>query len=552
MTKMGQSQLEKLKAKVRAKWDPAKRYVPMWAQLRVWRRGPNGKAAPAELLKRQYGGLFDRRRGQYIPGATPAPGEVHEIPVHPGQLPVVLHPGGKMRVMVFGGPGSGKTRAVAIWLVLQALQFPGSSPKKLRVFGHVGATAERKLRMWEAHHEIVPASWIDYASENDGEVLWASHVMHDFRAAKEPSAAIGTPIQGVSWWKAGVDETQNVGDRAQRDIDERGRNAGVGYQVMETATNVDYLPAFIARRESYKHSPRKEVIRLNPMDNPWVELAYWERFRSEYSEREFRQRILSEDVPPERLVYAAFSYSENVRHRPAEDDKNYKDITSDLLEDKWDLPRPFLVGQDFGVLTNASEILKAYKHLPTGETHWWVVDELTSGSYIGTEGHARMLVKHLEGAEKFVVSADPHVNTKDTDRSDFHMFERHAIEVKRAGPPPIRVKHRVSMLNALFCDANGRRRLFVDATEDGRPRAPRLVESLLSMELDDLGRAESVRKDKKDPTHWPAALAYGVFPWEKLRGFLSVVSGEDEPEPPPLTPLERIKQRIKHRTERQL
>jgi hypothetical protein len=475
-----------------------------------------------------YGGLFDRLLGTYVAGARPGPGEVHEIPVHPGQLGVVLHPGGRMRVMAFGGPGSGKTRAIAIWIILQALTYPGKH------FGNVGATGDRVMRLWEAHAEIVPPDWVDTASENDGEIVWANKSQHDFMAAKEPSAAIGTPIQGVSWWRAVIDETQNVSERAQRDIDERGRNAGAAYMVLESATNVDYIPSFIRRREEYKHSPRKEVIRLNPLENPWVELDYWERFRGEYTERDFRQRIMSEDVPPEHLVYSAFAYGENLRRRPDEDDPLYEDVTATLLDERWDLPRPFLVGQDFGVLTNASEVLRAFRYKPTREIHWWVVDELTSSSYVGTEGHGRLLVKHLEGAEKFVASADPHINTKDTDKSDFHMFERQGIEVRKAGPPPIRVKHRVSMLNALFCDARGVRRLFVDVTQDNKPKAPRLVESLLGMELDDLGRSEAHRKDKNDPTHWPAALAYGLYPWEKLRGVLTVVTGDDEPEETPL------------------
>jgi hypothetical protein len=50
------------------------------------------------------------------------------------------------------------------------------------------------------------------------------------------------------------------------------------------------------------------------------------------------------------------------------------------------------------------------------------------------------------------------------------------------------------------------------------------------MAYDDFGNAESVRKDYSDPTHWPAALGYGLFRFERLRG-LSTFEAITEPDP---------------------
>lgn len=490
----------------------------MWAQLRVWRRGTDGTAQPAELLPRIYGGLYDSLLRKYVPNAKPGPGEVHEIPVHPGQLPLVLHPGGKLRVMAFGGPGSGKTRAVVIWLVLQALCSPN------RAYGNVGATGERKLRLWEAHHEVVPKTWVTYESEHDGEIQWANGVRHDFRAGKEPSAAIGTPIQGVTWWRAVIDETQNVSNRAQRDVDERGRSAGRHYMVMETATNVDDLPHFTVRREEYKKSKNKEILRLDPMENPWVDLGYWELIREGYTDREWAQRILSLDLEADSRVYYAFSFDVHVRPRPTRRDREYVEVTAEVTAARTEA-KPCIGGVDFGRLVNAAELVRAYRHIPTGQIHWWVTGEITGGFKTGTEGFAAQLRRHVGDIDRVVAYVDPHTNTKDQDRSDIAIFRAAGIETHPAGAPPIRVKHRVAMLNLLFDKCL----LFID-TVGGTAAAvaPRLVQSLLTMQIDEEGNPEGMRKDVKDPSHWPAALAYGLYPWNRMRG-LAVVTEDEDP-----------------------
>jgi hypothetical protein len=71
------------------------------------------------------------------------------------------------------------------------------------------------------------------------------------------------------------------------------------------------------------------------------------------------------------------------------------------------------------------------------------------------------------------------------------------------------------MLNRLFRDASGRTRLYVDCDDRRSPAAPKLVEALETSERNDAGVAEWERKDARDKSHWPAALAHALWPWEK-------------------------------------
>lgn len=487
----------------------------MWARLRVYERAGD-VAAPAELLPRLYGGCYDRLTRRYLPGMLPGPGEaVHEVSCHKGQLSILLFEERAMRVLALGGPGSGKTRVLVMKLGLKGLDRPNST------WLFVGATADRKQILWDDFQDVwKPTGWVDEINETKGWIVLANGARFLFKAAKEPSKAMGTPLQGISADGAGIDETQNVHDRAQRDVDERGRRAGTRYTVFETATIVDGLGHFARRRKEYESNPHKRIIRLNPLDNPFVEPGYWERFRESYNERDWRQRIMSEDMPPEKLVAHAFSYEHNIRPRPRPGNDEFVDVTAELNRrygtTKSDgSPARFRAGQDFGVLTNATIMLQAWRHKVTGKVSWWAIDEISSRSHTSSEAHGRKLAKGYS-VDEVVVIADPHFNTTDTDKSDYEQFRRLGFNIHRASAKNIMVKHRWSMMNTLLCDSLGNRRFFIDCDEHRKPKCPQLVESFLTMETDEHGNLENVRKDYSDPTHWPAAAQFGMYPDEKF------------------------------------
>lgn len=483
----------------------------MWAQFRVWRKPPGGgRARPAELLPRIYGGLYDPFLAGYVPDAVPVPGQIVEVSCHPGQIEFLTYDKKKLRVLVLGGPGSGKSEALVRKHLMRRLDRPNS------VGGLVGATAPRVKLLWDMLLAVIePLGWVARKQDADGFIDFVNGSRSVFKTGQAPSKKTGTSIQGQTWDDADIDESQNVPDRAQNDVDERGRTAGEDFTVGESATLVDELPAFIVKLKEYEDHPDRVILKIDPRQNEFIDDFHWQRLERKYTKRQWRRRILSDwKIPSDKKVYANFSYAENIRPRPKAGDQDYTEITDEKAR-RFDRDCPFIVGHDFGVRTSASEILKAYLHRPTGQTHWWVVGEITTGEYLGTEGAARRLVKAYP-VDDFVVSADPHLNTKDADKSDYAIFRRYDIDVHRASAGRIAARHRIGMLNALFGDDESPRRLFIDCDERRQSVAPRLVESLEISEYDEHGNPEAVRKDASDPTHWPAALGYGLYPWEKI------------------------------------
>jgi len=422
-----------------------------------------------------------------------------------------------MRLMALGGPGSGKTRSLTIAMILKGLAKPN------RTWGMVGATADRREVIWRDFLDLIqPWGWIESLQESK-KVLRTYFGCYEFVAAKAPSKAVGSPIQGRSWDGAGVDEAQNVEAAAHMDIDERGRRAGTSYCVIETATNFGN-PWFEARKEKFKESPHHEIVRLNPLENVFVREDYWLRFKDSYSEYDWRRRILAEDIAPEQMVYAHFRRKDNVRPRPFGGD----DITPVLTKQRYGRPFQFIGGTDWGTLTTVTTILKAYREPATGETLWWACDEIISGSHSNASDHVKRVAQKYNPTDIILV-CDPGINTKDTDKSDYHLARREGFEVRPAYHEAIKVKHRVSMMNALFEDARGKRRLFVDCDSHRHEACKQLVRSLITMAYDPTGNPEGMKKDYKDPSHFPASVAYGVFPWEKLRGrtTFELVTGEE-------------------------
>jgi hypothetical protein len=523
-----------------------RRYVPCWARLRLWVR-PEGEdgAVAGPLRDHLYGGLWDRVLLRYVEGAQPEGDQMLEISCHAGQLPILEYDNPEkprvMRVMAIGGPGSGKTRTLSIWALLQGLDHPEF------VVGMVGATSDRVKVLWDDFLAVAePLGLIGERRENNrgGPVVTlANGARYEFVAAKEPSRQMGSPIQGRSWHRAVVDETQNVNDRAQADIDERGRRAGTDYRVMESATNFG-LGHFAARKERYKDSPYHDIVRLNPLENVFVERAYWERFRAAYSEHEWRTRIMAEDVAPEQLVYSSFVHAHNVLPAPR---LQGLDITRQITAEKFgsDTGWSWVAGTDFGTLCTVTCWLKAFRNPKDGGVDWWVMHETTSRSDSNAGQHARRLMTWAHPGD-FIVVADPGINTKDVDKSDYELMRREGLTVRPADRRAIRVKHRVSMLNALLCDASNKRRLFVDCDAHRLPAAKKLVESFLTQVYDDFGNPENVRKNYSDPTHWPAALSYGLFPFEKLKGAGStfeVITGGVDAEDPVIRKAREIERR---------
>lgn len=540
-----------------------RRFVPMWARLQRYVANmelagfdlASGEempppAIPDQVLPTLYGGVWDNLHQRWDPDALvpEQPEHIQVFPTYDAQVPLITFDQPPiMRVLMVGGPGSGKTRTLSL-----ASLFQGGGILRRRshlTWGMVGATGERvRDVLWKDlvcnaenpnERGVIPPEWVlDQAIPNKhgsgGMVLLHNRCHFEFVGGKEPSKREGTKIQGRSWDGGSADESQNLHDRVQMDIDERGRRAGRRYIVFETATRLG-IGHFEMRLERYKSSKFHHVARLDPRLNPFIDPLYWERFKAFYSENEYRRRVLAEDVPPEQLVYASFLFNENIRPAPRDPQL---DVTREITKSRFNhrIGFSWIAGTDFGTLTTVTIWLKAFRNLKYGDLDWWAMRETTSGSHTHAGQHARKLVGFAHPAD-FIVVADPGINTKDVDKSDYELTRREGVTIRPAHYEPIRVKHRVAMLNALFCDASGRRRLFIDCDNNRAPACPRLVQSLLTQQYDDRGNPENVRKDYSDPTHWPAGLAFGLYSHEQLRGqttFDVITGGVNGPGEDPL------------------
>lgn len=487
--------------KLRKLLDPANRFIDLGVQLRVHQRGKDG-AEPGALLPRVYGGRYDRIAREYVG----PPERIVEVSCHAGQVPLLtFDEPGVARVLALGAPGGGKTFAIIRRALLNGLSLPNS------IGGLVAPTGDRRQILWRDFIELVePLGWIDDVSFTRKEIILANGAVVQVLAAKKSSNQYGSPLQGRSWHWACVDESQNVDDESQLEIDTRGRRAGTKYVVFETATNAQ-VPSFRVRLEQYKASPVHRILRYSGQENPWVEPEYWERLRKLMSDRDYREKILAEDVPPELLIYPRFSFKETLRPLP-----NLPDITQRVTNERYGEPFKYIVAQDFGVLVTASIVLRCFGG-PKGERLWWAVDEITSYQGVTADLHARKLLGRYS-VEDFLVVADPHFNSKDADKSDYNLFRREGLKIVPAATGKISKKHRIAMLNTLLEDASGVRRFFIACDNNRNPECKKLAESFMTLQYNEAGEPEKDKKDYRDRTHWSVAAGYGVFPWERILG----------------------------------
>lgn len=474
----------------------------MGFRFRVWVRGENGPEK-AELLPRVYGGVYDKLRRRYV---SP-PVNVREIPVTRAQVPFVTgEDEGIIREMLLGAPGAGKTFALGDLGARWFLERPNST------WGAVGATNDRRMILWKQFLSLfAPFGWIESAPEKSKEIRLHNGTIIEVIAATAPSKQTGSPAQGRSWAGALVDEHQSIGKESHQEIDARGRRAGTKYKVGSSATNQTHLAEFRVELERFKVNANHRIHRVSGKENPFVDPAFYEGLRSRYSARDYEALIEGKDVPPEAVVYHQFSYTHNVRPRFA----NGVDITKRLTKQIIGRAYPYIAAQDFGVLVNATEILKAYQDPDTEETLWWVVDEIVSVRALA-QAHARKILSKYP-SDAVLVIADPHLNTKDADKSDYAAFRNEGLDIIRAREGKIPIEARVSMVNALLSDADNVHRLFVDVDRHGEPVAPKLVQAFLTETRTADGRTEGRKDLVNDWSHYPSAVGYGLWKFERLR-----------------------------------
>jgi hypothetical protein len=253
------------------------------------------------------------------------------------------------------------------------------------------------------------------------------------------------------------------------------------------------------------------------------------------SKRDYERRVLAMDVGPERMTYFAFEREHNLAQIPS----GLVDCTRDLLG-HYRTTAAVLVGYDPGSLFDVSIVLKAYKRPNARNYQWWVVDEITTEQST-TEHHVKTLMDQLNAehgcyrrdirghvmadSPDALVRADPYGDSgSKPDKSVYTIFRQAGMDIRPAAYKPgsttpgrIPRDARIELINSLFCDAAGDRKLMIACNEQRTPCAPHLIKALEMSERDSDGKAETQRKDKQDMSHWPSALGYALFAIEKPR-----------------------------------
>lgn len=508
-----------------------------------------GKPKLRIVKSQEFGGILDTSANPpriTCPSANPVVWFCSE-----DQEPIILHGDSEpLGQLVYGSEGAGKTCALAMWHYFRWLEHLGER----REGGQTAPTKARLKKIRDELFELYPQDWYRHRVAEDVIVL-CDGTRIQLRSTKQQSPSSGSPIQGYNWSWCGRDEGQDQIERHE-DIEARGRAAKsvqiasgetiVRYKQLVTATAKD-SPDWRSFRDLIESAKTENGVALWQRrtllgsNSPFVPAAFWAKLKATMSPREYSRRVLAQDVRPERTLYPTWERDRNLRPLIQ---VRAVDVTARELA-PWGPNHHVLVGHDPGQLYDVSVLLKAYKLPGIADPVWWVVDEVTT-ELSTTEHHVKALRaclkdrwgcfqvdykgRAVEGGPTALVRADPYGDTENDaehpDRTVYTVFKQNGLQILAAAyaSTPTQVKigrvpreGRIDLVCTLFQAESKVTRLYVACDDRRVPAAPRLVKAIESSERDAAGRAEHGRKDKNDPTHWPAALGYALWAIEKPR-----------------------------------
>lgn len=453
------------------------------------------------------------------------------------QEPLILHDDdAALRMLAFGAMGSGKTEALAKWIGLRVLEMIGTGGDGGRKPVEIGATAPTNERTMAIRNAIIndfPKPWYKWREKDKVFVLRCKvriKLMSTFKASQKQ----GSRIQGQSWPASASDEIQDSLD-SDPDIEARGRSARNGRYKRFCSATAKNTPEWREWLDLVKASPVWGIKHVSGPMNPFVSPKYWEDLKSTMSKRDYDRRVLALDVGPERMTYFAFDRAHSMAQIPG----GMIDCTRDILG-HYRTTAAVLVGYDPGSLFDVSIVLKAYRKNNSKDYQWWVVDEITTEQNT-TEYHVGELIKRLNAehgcyrrdvrghvmadSPDALVRADPYGDSgAKPDKGVYTVFRQAGVDIRPAAykagsttPGRISRDSRIELINSLFLNAAGVRKLMIACDSQRAPCAPQLVKALEMSERDSDGKAETQRKDKQDMSHWPSALGYALYAIEKPR-----------------------------------
>ncbi len=464
---------------------------------------------PGELLETVYGGRYDKETGDYT-GEEPE--RIVELSCHPGQVGFLTEDGPQIRTMALGPPGGGKSFAAVRKSLIASADQPHS------VGGVITPVSTAKRDLMDQFLEVAePAKWVAGVYSNPDRIELVNGTVVQFWASLEQSTRTGIPFKHANFDWAVEDEHQNMSTRACQVLNLRGRRAGMNYRIWSTATN-DLNAEFQHRlREWYNNPEVAKVVPFIASDNVFVDLRWWDIQKHFLSAEDYRRLIEGERTVPG-VVYHAFDAQRNVRRMP----DLATDVTAEVCNQRLGKPYRYVVGFDPGSAQNASHVLKAFRDpgpftgpVKPGEMRvlWFVVGEFVTKDTT-TREHAEQFSRAFPfGKQECIWLIDPHVEGKETDQSDRNQIRQAGMDARWASAQKIPQKHRFQMVNALWCDATGHRRLFWAADAHGKTLCPLGVQSAQLYRHEDVGK-----KGRGDLSHYTDTVGYALFPFEYLRG----------------------------------
>lgn len=539
--------------------DSGERYVDWGVEIRTVEQDGAGVSPDGELPKVVQVRAPVRVGGRYDTVACKFVGPCRHWRVWyvgPKQYEIIFNPPTQHN-LTLSAEGAGKTVMMSmighlVLMIAAGAVCPGTLGEKPARKGSLGAcapTATRLDTLLRAFSDLMPITSaknpilgsVGTLRTDAAEIVMVSGHMVQFRATKQQSAALGSPVQGFTW-KLGalVDEAQNQ-VHAMPDIVARTRG-GFKPSIYATATAADN-PDWRNYRDSL--SKNWHIHRMSYKDAWAISADYWEMFKAECTDREWQRRGLAMDVGPERMTYHTWDRAVNLRPVPH---IGARDVTRQVMR-HWGPNYSVLVGHDPGQIVDVSIFLKCYQERGHDQPSWFVVDELTT-DLTTTEQHAKKLVSRLRskwgcnelGADGkpndgpiAQMRIDPYGDSDNkTDRSVYQTFRHFGLDARSAAYKQGTGKGRVpkdpgiEMVCRLLRNANGDHRLFIATDDRGRPVAPRLVECLEMSERDGDGQAETQKKNKSDLSHWGAATRYALWLLERQQVSKATVDEEEE------------------------
>lgn len=497
------------------------RYVDMGVTLHVVVQDDNGQelvsGAPKVRIVRTInrGGIIDTKAAKpSIVGPTREPVTWY---VSEDQAEVLLHNDAeRLSQIVYGSEGAGKTAVLARWHIFRLLSVIGEGKEG----GQTAPTEARMAMIRDELFRICPESWFGYSASKDLMTFCDGSKLR-FVSTYQKSKEGGAPIQGFNWSWCGQDEGQDQLN-ARSDIESRGRSAYKGnyYQLM-TATAKDDS-AWRNTRDALQASGLWMRRTMLGTRSPFVHAKFWDEKKRTMDPREYRRRILAEDIGIELAAYFGWDRSRNVAANT-----RLPDVTTAALEhyeSRHNGTLTLLVGHDPGIIYNTSVVLRML--VLNRRPAWFVVGEFQT-KQTDNHQHAQGLLKYLQqnfkcetgDGAKAAIFCDPHgKGDAMTDyQTVYSAFHKNGLDMFSPSVERISRKKRVGMVNRMLGDAADSSGLYIAATTDG-VAAPLLVDAFETLEkLESGGNPEGVtaKKNEKDKTHAPAALGYALWPFER-------------------------------------